>query len=91
MDNLSFAIYTSSIIFEEQYLWQAQLASVAIYFQTASSDVDGILRNDWTEWFGISGRNPSEWVDDLIRNQWTECVGIRIWRQINPINPVNPV
>ena len=39
--------------------------------------MDGILRNDWTEWFGISGRNESEWVDDLIRNQWTECVGIR--------------
>jgi hypothetical protein len=27
-----------------------------------------MLRNRWTEWIGISGRNVSEWVDGMARN-----------------------
>jgi len=38
--------------------------------------VDGMLRNRWTEWIGISGRNDSEWVDGMARNTQLEGVPV---------------
>ena len=35
--------------------------------------MDGMDRNQWTEWIGISGRNQTEWVDGMARN--TQRVG----------------
>jgi len=42
----------------------------------AVAEVDGLDRNRWTIWIGISGRVQPEWVDDWGRNGWTLRPGL---------------
>jgi len=42
----------------------------------AVAEVDGLNRNGWTIWIGISGRVQPDWMDDLGRNGWTISPGI---------------
>jgi len=52
------------------------LAGVVSGRRFAVAEVDGLDRNRWTIWIGISGRVQPEWVDDLGRNGWTISPGI---------------
>ena len=54
------------------------LAGVVSGRRFAVAEVDGLDRNRWTIWIGISGRVQPEWVDDLGRNGWTISPGIVI-------------
>jgi len=55
------------------------LAGVVSGRRFAVAEVDGLDRNRWTIWIGISGRVQPEWVDDLGRNGWTISPGIITW------------